>query len=53
MLMADTYNVRYLYLPSLDLVQRESVIFLADITRSPVYNQAAFLLRIFSPYTQK
>ena len=32
-------EVRYLYLPSLDLVQSESQWFLADITRSPVYNK--------------
>ena len=47
-------NVRYLYLPSLDLVQRERVSgFLADITGSPIYNQAAFLLSILFPHTHK
>ena len=42
------------YIPSLDLVQRESVVFWL-ITGSPittVYNQAAFLLSIFSPQTK-
>ena len=59
-------SVRYLYLPSLDVVQRENQWFLADITKSPIYNQgfmgsisprynqAAFLLNndFVSPYTK-
>ena len=45
-------KVRYLYLPSLDLVQRESLGFLADITRSPIYNKQRFY-SVFFPHTHK
>ena len=44
-------SVRYLYVPSLDLVQRESQWCSADITKSPIlYNQE--LMGVYKPLIQ-